>query len=117
MLVVILEKMWQRSYRIKPRLHFHHQWRAKQAVHQEIVQNKVTSYTNLVTTIEAALVATPNDVNLAEKLINVTEKKSKAEEELLEDPEVELAIALEKKYLHSNAHHTHQEDKHKLSEN
>ena len=47
-------------------------WRAKVAVHQVIVQSKITSYANLVTTIETALVATPNDVNLAEKLINVT---------------------------------------------
>ena len=70
-------------------------WRAKQAVHQAIVQSKVTSYTNLVTTIETALRATPNDVNLAEKLIDVTEKKSKAEQELLEDPEVELVMTLD----------------------
>ena len=48
--------------------------------------------------------AAPNDVNLAEKLIDVTEKKSKAEQELLEDPEVELVMTLDKKYLHSNAH-------------
>ena len=49
-------------------------WRAKVAVHQAIVQSKITSYTDLVTTIETALVATPNDVNLAEKLIDVMEK-------------------------------------------
>ena len=34
-------------------------WRAKQAVHQAIVLAKVTSYTNLVTTIEAAIAALP----------------------------------------------------------
>jgi len=92
-------------------------WRAKKAVHQGIVLAKVTSYTNLVTTIKAALAATPDDVNLAEKLIDVTEKKSKAEQELLEDPEVELVMTLDKKYSHSNAHRTHREDSHKLSEN
>jgi hypothetical protein len=70
-----------------------------------------------VTTIEAALVATPNDVNLAKKLIDLMEKKSKAEQELLEDPEVESVMTLEKKYSHSNAHRTHWEDNHKLSEN
>ena len=64
-------------------------WRANQAVYQAIVQSKVMSYTNLVTTIKAALVTTPNGVNLAEKLIDVTEKLSKAVQELLEDPEVE----------------------------
>jgi hypothetical protein len=50
-----------------------------------------------VTTIKAALVANPNDVNLAEKLIDVTEKKSKAEQELLEDPVEELVMTLAKK--------------------
>ena len=69
-----------------------------------------------MTTIEAALVATPNDLNLAKKLIDVTEKKSKAEQELLEDPVVESVMTLDKKYLHSNAHCTHWEDNHKLSE-
>ena len=87
------------------------------AVHQAIVQSKITSYTNLVTTIETSLVATPNDVNLAEKLINVTEKKSKAEQELLEDPEVELVMTLDEKHSHSKAHSTHREDNHKLTEN
>jgi hypothetical protein len=91
-------------------------WRAKQAVHKAIVQAKVTSYTNLVTTIETALVSTPNDMNLAEKLIDVMEKKSKAEQELMEDPVVEPVMTLDKKYLHSNAHCTHWEDNHKLSE-
>ena len=74
-------------------------WRAKQAVHQAIVQSKVTSYTSLVTTIESALVATPNDVNPTEKLIDVTEKKRKAEEELLENPEVESVMTLDKNIL------------------
>ena len=70
-----------------------------------------------MTTIETALRATPNDVNLAEKLIGVTEKKSKAEQEFLEDPEVESVMTLDEKYAHSNAHCTHWEDNHKLSEN
>ena len=59
-------------------------WRAKVAVHLKIVQDKVTSYTSLVTAIETAILAAPNDLSLAEKLIDVTEKKSKAEQELLE---------------------------------
>ena len=91
--------------------------RAKLAVHHRIVQDKITSYTNLVTTIENALQATPTDVNLAEKLIDVTEKLIKAEQELLEDPEVELVMTLDENYAHSNAHHTYQEDNQKLSEN
>ena len=70
-----------------------------------------------MTTIEAALQANPTDVNLAEKLINVTEKKSKVEPELLEDPVVELVMTINKKYSHSNAHRTHWEDSHKLIEN
>ena len=72
-------------------------WRAKVAVHQQIIQDKITSYTNLVTTIKTALAATPNDVNLAEKLIDIMEKKSKAEQELLENPEVEPVMTLDKK--------------------
>jgi hypothetical protein len=92
-------------------------WRAKQAVHQAIVQAKVISYTNLVTTIKNAILAAPNDVNLAEKLIDVTEKKSKAEQELLEDPEVKSVMTLDKKNSHSNAQCTHRDDNHKLSEN
>jgi hypothetical protein len=91
--------------------------RAKLAVHQAIVQAKVTSYTNLVITINNAVAASPNDVNLAEKLIDVTEKKSKAEQEFLEDQTVELVMTLDKKYSYSNAHFTHWEDSHKLSEN
>ena len=87
------------------------------AVHKAIVQAKVTKYTDLVITIKNAVSASPNDVNLAEKLIDVTEKKSKAEQELLEDPTVELVMTLDKKYSHSNAHHTHRKDNHKLSEN
>ena len=55
-------------------------------------------------------------MNLAEKLIDVTEK-SKAEQELLEDPEVESVMTLDEKYSHSNAHRTHREDNHKLIEN
>ena len=70
-----------------------------------------------MTTIETAILAAPNDVHLAEKLIDVTEKKSKAEQELLEDPEVELVMTLNEKYSHPNAHRTHWEDNHKLSEN
>ena len=92
-------------------------WRAKSAVHQALVQGKVTSYTNLVITIENAIAASPNFVNLSEKLIDVTEKKSKAEQELLEDPTIELVMTLDKKYSHLNAHLTHWEDNHKLSEN
>ncbi len=84
-------------------------WRAKLAVHQAIVQSKVTSYTNLVITIKNSIAASPNDVNLAENIIDVTEKKSKAEQELLEDPTVELVMTLDEKYSHSNSHHTHQE--------
>ena len=60
-------------------------WRAKLAVHQAIVQAKVDSYTKLLTTVEAAVAASPSDLNLAEKQIEVTEKKSKAEQDLLED--------------------------------
>ena len=92
-------------------------WRAKLSVHQTIVQAKVTRYTNLVITIKNAVAASPNDMNLAEKLIDVTDKKSKAEQELLEDPTVESVMTLDKKYPHSNAHRTHWEDNHKLTEN
>jgi len=60
--------------------------------------------------------ANPGDLNLAEKLVEVTEKKSKAEQELLEDPTVELVMTLGEKYSHSNAHRTHWEYNHKLSE-
>jgi len=35
----------------------------------------------------------------------------------LEDPTIELMMTLEKKYFRSNAHRTHREDNHKLSEN
>ncbi len=63
------------------------------------------------------MTASPGDLNLAEMQIKVTEKKSKAEQELLEDPMVESVMTLDKKYSHSNAHCTHQEDNHKLSEN
>jgi len=61
--------------------------------------------------------ASPGDMDLTEKLIKVTEKKSKAEQELLEDPTVESVMTLDKKYSHSNAHCTHQVDNQKLSEN
>ena len=90
---------------------------SKVAIHQAIVLAKVDSYTKLLTTIEAAVAASPGDPNLAEKQIKVTEKKSKAEQELLEDPEVESVMTLEEKYSHSNAHRNHWEDNHKLSEN
>ena len=63
------------------------------------------------------MTASPGDLNLAEKQIKVTEKNSKAEQELLEDPTVELVMTLDEKYSHSNAHPTHREDNHKLSEN
>ena len=79
-------------------------WRAKVAVHQTIIQAKVDSYANLLATIEAAVTANPSDTKLAEKQIDVTEKKSKAEQELLEDPTVESVTTLDEKYLHSNAH-------------
>ena len=92
-------------------------WRAKVAVHQTIVQAKVDSCANLLTTIEAAVTVNPSDLNLAEKLIEVTEKKSKAEQELLEDPTVKPVMTLDKTYSHSNAHWTHRKDNHKLSEN
>ena len=46
----------------------------------------------LLTTIEAAVAASLGHLNLAEKQIEVTEKKSKAEQELLEDPTVESVI-------------------------
>ena len=75
------------------------------------------SYTKLSTTIETAVKESPGDLNLAEKQIKVTEKKSKAEQELLEDPTVESVMTLDEKYSHSNAHCTHREDNHKLSEN
>ena len=52
-------------------------WRAKVAVHQTIVQAKVDSYMKLLITIETAVKASPSDLNLAEKQIEVTEKKSK----------------------------------------
>ncbi len=87
------------------------------AVHQAIVQAKVDSYTKLLTTVEAAVAASPGDLNLAEKQIEVAEKKSKAEQELLEDPTVESVMTIDEKYSHSNAHQTHREDNHKLSEN
>jgi hypothetical protein len=79
-------------------------WRAKLAVHQAIVTAKVDSYAKLLTTIETAVTANPGDLNLAEKQIEVTEKKSKAEQELLEDPTVESVMTLDEKYTHSNAH-------------
>ena len=44
-------------------------WRAKVAVHQAILQAKVDSYTKLLTTVEAAVAASPGDLNLAEKQI------------------------------------------------
>ena len=56
-------------------------------------------------------------MSLAEKLIDVTEKKSKAEQELLEEPAIESVMTLDKKYSHSNAHRTNREDNHKLVEN
>ncbi len=71
------------------------------------MQAKVDSYTKLLTTIEAAAAVSPSDLNLAEKQIEVTEKKSKAEQELLEDPTVESVMTLDEKYSHSNAHRTH----------
>ena len=92
-------------------------WLEKVAVHQAIVQAKVDSYTKLLTTIENAVTASPGDMNLAEKQIKVTEKKRKAEQELLADPTVELVMTLDEKYSHSNAHRTNREDNHKLSEN
>ncbi len=92
-------------------------WMAKVTAHQAIVQAKVDSYAKLLTNIENAAKANPGDLNLAEKQIEVTEKKSKAEGELLEDPTVELVMTLDEKYSHSNAHRTHREDNHKLSEN
>jgi hypothetical protein len=52
-------------------------WLAKVAVHQAIVQAKVDSYTKLLTTIDAAVAASPGDLNLAEKQIEVTEKKKR----------------------------------------
>jgi hypothetical protein len=78
---------------------------------------KVDSYGKLLITIENAVTASPSDMDLTEKLIEVTEKKSKAEQELLEDPTVESVMTLDEKYSHSNAHRTHREDNHKLSEN
>jgi hypothetical protein len=77
----------------------------------------VDSYAKLLTNIETAVTANPSDLNLAEKQIEVTEKKSKAEQELLEDPTVESVMTLDEKYAQSNAHRTHREDDHKLSEN
>ncbi len=90
---------------------------AKVAANQVIVQAKVDSYAKLLTTIKNAVTASLGDLNLAEKQIEVTEKKSKAEQELLEDPTMELVMTLDEKYSHSNAHLTHREDNHKLSEN
>ena len=90
---------------------------AKVSAHQVIVQAKVDSYTKLLATVDTAVLTNPSDLNLAEKQIEVTEKKSKAEQELLEDPTVESVMTLDKKYSHSNAHRTHREDNHKLSEN
>ncbi len=92
-------------------------WMAKVTAHQAIVQAKVDSYAKLLTNIKNAGKASPSDLNLAEKQIEVTEKKSKAEQELLEDPTVESVMTLDKKYSHSNAHRTHREENHKLSEN
>ncbi len=63
------------------------------------------------------MTANPGDLNLAEEQIKVTEKKSKAEQELLEDPTVESVMTLDEKYSHSNTHRTHREDNHRLSEN
>ena len=65
---------------------------AKVAAHQAIVQAKVDSYAKLLTNIENAGKASPGDLNLAEKQIKVTEKNSKAEQELLEDPTVESVM-------------------------
>ncbi len=79
-------------------------WMAKVAAHQAIVQEKVDSYAKLLTNIEHAVTASPGDLNLVKKQIEVTENKSKAEQELLEDPTVELVMTLNKKYSHSNAH-------------
>ena len=70
-------------------------WRAKLAVHQAIVQAKVDSYTKLLTTIETAMTASPSELSLAEKQIKVTEKKSKAEQELFKDPTVESVMTLD----------------------
>ncbi len=58
-------------------------WQAKVAAHQAIVQAKVVSYARLLSNIENAVRAAPGDLNLAEKQIEVEEKKSKAEQELL----------------------------------
>ena len=92
-------------------------WKEKLAVHQAIVQAKVDSYTKLLTTIDTAVTANRSDMNLAEKQIEVTEKKSKGEQELLEDPTVESVMTLDKNYSHSIAICTHREDNHKLSDN
>jgi hypothetical protein len=54
-------------------------WQAKVAAQQGIVQVKVASYARLLTNIENAVKASPGDLNLAEKQIEVEEKKSKAE--------------------------------------
>jgi hypothetical protein len=70
-----------------------------------------------VTTIKTAIAAAPNDMSPTGKLIDVTEKKSKAEQELLDEPSLELVMTLDKRYYHSNAHCTHREDNHKLVEN
>ncbi len=43
------------------------------------------------------MTASPGDLNLAEKQIEVTEKKCKAEQELLEDPTVESVMTLDEK--------------------
>ena len=90
---------------------------AKVAAHQAIVKAKVDSYTKLLATVDTAVLTNPSDLNLAEKQIEVTEKKSKAEQKLLEDPTVESVMTLDEKYSHSKAHRTHREDNHKLSEN
>ena len=74
-------------------------WRTKLAVHRAIVQAKVDSYGKLLITIENAVTANPGDMDLTEKLIEVAEKKSKADQELLEDPTVESVMTLEKNIL------------------
>jgi hypothetical protein len=107
----------QRTVLQPPILAIKTKWQAKVAAQQAIVQAKVASYARLLTNIENAVKASPGDLNLAEKQIEVEEKKSKAEKELLEDPAVESVMTLDEKYSHSNAHRTHREDNHKLSEN
>ena len=52
-------------------------WRAKVAVHQTIIQAKVDSYAKLLTTIEAAVAASPGDLNLAEKQIESQRRRAR----------------------------------------